>query len=134
MAIMANLDLLRRQVDADPRQRRLVDGAMQGAQRGAALTQRLLAFARRQDLQPQAVNVADLVEGMLQLLGQSIGPRVQVAFEKATDNGMVLVDPDQLERRSGSLALFGRDAMPVGGSISIKVAEVEITDLGATRA
>ena len=56
MAVIANLDLLARRVGGNPRLQPLVDGAMQGAQRGAALTQRLLAFARRQDLQPQAVD------------------------------------------------------------------------------
>jgi PAS domain S-box-containing protein len=130
MAVIANLELLQRQVDADPRQVRLVEGAMQGAQRGAALTQRLLAFARRQDLQPQAVNVPDLIEGMLQLLGQSIGPGIQIAFEKTSISGTVLVDPNQLELAILNLALNARDAMPDGGAITISVAEVAISRNG----
>jgi len=64
MAVVGNLDLLRRHMPENPKLLRFIDGAMQGAQRGAALTQRLLAFARRQDLQPQSVNVVELVQGM----------------------------------------------------------------------
>ncbi len=83
MAVIANLDLMRRRVHGDPVLQRLLEGALQGADRGAALTQRLLAFSRRQDLQPQAVNVPDLVEGMRPLLQQSLGPLINLDIKAA---------------------------------------------------
>ena len=94
MAVIANLELLKRRVQADPKLVRLVDGAMQGAERGAALTQRLLAFARRQDLQPQVVEVPELVLGMRRLLEQSVGPLVRIFIQGTTTVKPVLVDPN----------------------------------------
>ncbi len=106
---------------------RLVNNAMQGAERGAALTQRLLAFARRQALQPQAVDVRALVEGMRPLLERSVGPMVQLELR---DGGQVirpvLVDPNQLELAILNLAINARDAMPNGGAISFSFDELEI--------
>jgi signal transduction histidine kinase len=80
-AVMGNLELLRKRVPANPSTDRLIDGAMQGAQRGAALTQRLLAFARRQALEPKPVDLATLVRGMGDLLRRSIGPTVEITLE-----------------------------------------------------
>ena len=68
MAVLGNLDLLRKHIPDDPRTTRLINGALQGAQRGAALTQRLLAFARRQDLKVEPKNLADLVRGAADLM------------------------------------------------------------------
>ena len=79
MAVMGNLDLLRKRMPDDPRLHRLIDGAMQGAERGASLTQRLLAFARQQDLRAVAVDLRSLIQGMSDLLERSLGPRVGVA-------------------------------------------------------
>ena len=73
MAVMGNLDLLRKRLPDDPRLKRLVDGAMQGAERGASLTQRLLAFARQQDLRAVSVDLRALIEGMTDLLERSLG-------------------------------------------------------------
>ena len=78
MAVLANLDLLRKRLP-DDRRARLIDGAIQAAERGAALTQRLLAFARRQDLQPRPVDLAALVRGMEDLLERSVGPLIEIA-------------------------------------------------------
>ena len=79
MAVMGNLDLLRKRMPDDPRLHRLIDGAMQGAERGASLTQRLLAFARQQDLRAVAVDLRSLIQGMSDLLERSLGPRVGAA-------------------------------------------------------
>jgi signal transduction histidine kinase len=76
--VVGNLELLRKRLPDDPKTMRLLDSAVQGAQRGAALTQRLLAFARRQELAAEPVDVADLVKGMNDLLQRSIGPMVQI--------------------------------------------------------
>ena len=124
MAVVSNLDLLRRRVDGDADLQRLVDRALQGAQRGAALTQRLLAFSRRQDLQPQAIDVPCLVEGMRHLLDQSLGPLITVEVKGANHTPPVLVDPNQLELAILNLALNARDAMPEGGSVTISFEEV----------
>ena len=134
MAVIANLDLLHRRVGGDANLLRLVDGAMQGAERGAALTQRLLAFSRRQDLQPQAVHVPVLLEGMRQLLERSVGPMVQLELQDGGESTWpVLVDPNQLELAILNLALNARDAMPNGGVVTLSFDQIEIArshDLG----
>ena len=121
MAVVGNLDLLRRHVPENPKLLRFIDGAMQGAQRGAALTQRLLAFARRQDLQPQSVDVVELVQGMRNLLTRSIGPMVELRLKAAATIPPAQVDPNQLELALLNLAVNGRDAMPEGGTLTISI-------------
>ncbi len=116
-AIIGNLELLEKRLPDDPRVRRLLAGAMAGAERGATLTRRLLAFARRQELKPQTVDVAVLVGGMLEMLHRTLGPAVHMRTEFADDLGPVLVDPNQLELALLNLALNARDAMPLGGSM-----------------
>ena len=81
MAVMGNLDLLRKRMPDDPRLHRLVDGALQGAERGASLTQRLLAFARQQDLRAVPVDLRALIQGMIDLLERSLGPRVALRLD-----------------------------------------------------
>ena len=78
MAVLGSLSLLEKRLPEDPRSHRLLQNAMQGAQRGAALTQRLLAFSRRQELKPEAVDVARLVSGMKELLERALGHDVQL--------------------------------------------------------
>ncbi|WP_247895040.1 hybrid sensor histidine kinase/response regulator [Azospirillum brasilense] len=123
MAVLGNLELLRKRLPADPATERLFEGAMQGAQRGATLTQRLLAFARRQDLQPRAVDLADLLSGIRTLLERSIGPRVMVRIDAPSTLPPALVDPNQLELAILNLAVNARDAMPDGGVLSISLDE-----------
>src|SRR5688500_754586 len=79
--VIGNLDLLRRRLPEDSAQHRLIDVALQAASRAATLVQRLLAFARRQDLQARAVNIAALLDGMSDLLRRSIGPTIQVTID-----------------------------------------------------
>lgn len=123
MAVMGNLDLLRKRMPDDPKLRRLIDGAMQGAERGASLTQRLLAFARRQDLHAVAVDLKILIEGMTDLLDRSLGPRVVVRLDIPDKLPPARIDANQLELAILNLAINARDAMPDGGSIDIRVAE-----------
>jgi signal transduction histidine kinase/CheY-like chemotaxis protein len=127
MAIMGNLDLLRKRLPDDPRLRRLVDGAMQGAERGASLTQRLLAFARQQDLRAVSVDLRSLIQDMTNLLERSLGPRVAVRLDIKDDLPPARIDPNQLELAILNLAINARDAMPDGGPIDIKVDEQKIT-------
>ena len=76
-AVLGNLKLLRKRLADDGAARRLIDGAIEGAERGASLTQRLLAFARQQDLHPAAVDAAELIRGIIEMLRRSIGPLIQ---------------------------------------------------------
>jgi signal transduction histidine kinase len=122
MAVIGNLELMQKHLGPDPRLNRLLRGAMQGAQRGATLTQRLLAFARKQDLQARATDVVSLVEGMADLIGRSVGPRVRTDIVAQEDLPAVLVDPNQLEMALLNLAVNARDAMPNGGVLTIDIA------------
>ncbi len=130
-AVIGNLDLLRKRLpEQDARAKRYLDGALQGARRGAALTQRLLAFARRQDLQARPVDVLALVLGIRDLLERSLGPMVDVRYELPPALPAAHVDPNQLELAILNLAVNGRDAMPAGGllTISVEAAELAETD------
>jgi signal transduction histidine kinase len=119
MVILGNLQLLRKRLPEDPRLLRLVDGATQGAQRGATLTKRMLAFARRQELRPETVDVPRLVDGMGEMLRRTLGPSVQAVTTYRPDLPLVRVDPNQLELALLNLALNARDAMPCGGRVVI---------------
>ncbi|MBK1838224.1 response regulator [Azospirillum sp. YIM B02556] len=127
MAVLGNLELLRKRLPDDPTTERLFDGAMQGAQRGATLTQRLLAFARRQDLQPQAVDLTGLLDGMRTLLERSVGPRVVVRIEAPATLPPALIDPNQLELAILNLAINSRDAMPDGGTLTVSLDETPVS-------
>ncbi len=127
--VIGNLDLLRKRVD-DERGRRLLENAILGAQRGATLTQRLLAFSRRQDLAPRAVDVPALLGGMMDLLQRSLGPSVRVVSTFPPDLPSVDVDPNQLELAFLNLAVNARDAMPGGGTVTISARPHEAPDIG----
>ena len=127
MAVMGNLDLLRKRMPDDPRLHRLVDGAMQGAERGASLTQRLLAFARQQDLRAVSVDLRLLIQDMTNLLERSLGPRVEVRLDIKDRLPPARIDPNQLELAILNLAINARDAMPDGGPIDIRLDEQKIT-------
>jgi signal transduction histidine kinase/CheY-like chemotaxis protein len=128
MAVMGNLELLRKRIPEDPRLHRLIDGAMQGAERGASLTQRLLAFARQQDLKAVAVDLGALIRGMIDLLERSLGPRVALRLDIPDGLPPARIDANQLELAILNLAINARDAMQDGGSIDIKVSRHRIAD------
>ena len=127
MAIMGSLEILRKRLPDDPGTRRLIDGAMQGATRGASLTQRMLAFARRQELSTTSANLGDLILGMQELLHRSIGPQVALRIHVAEHLPPAEVDPHQVELAVLNLAINARDAMPAGGSIDIRVDSEDMT-------
>jgi len=122
MAVMGNLDLLRKRMPEDPRLHRLVDGALQGAERGASLTQRLLAFARQQDLRAVPVDLGALVRDMSNLLERSLGPRVALRLDIPAGLPPACIDTNQLELAILNLAINARDAMADGGAIEIRLA------------
>ena len=128
MAVLGSLELVRKRLPDDPKTMRLVDNAIQAAQRGAALTQRMLAFARRQELKPVALDVVELVRGMTDLLHSSLGAAVQIETNLYPGLSKVLADPNQLELAILNLAVNARDAMPKGGSIIISAREESVAD------
>jgi signal transduction histidine kinase len=119
MAVLGNLELLRKFVPEEAKVLRLIDGAIQGAERGASLTKRMLAFARRQELRPETVDVPNLVDSMVQMLRHSLGPGIQITTQFEADVPPTRVDPNQLELALLNLALNARDAMPLGGQLTI---------------
>lgn len=119
MAILGNLELVRNYLSDNTRALRLIDGAIQGAERGATLTKRLLAFARRQELRPETVDVANLMNGMVEMLRRSLGPTIEITTEFQPDLPSIRVDPNQLELAIMNLAVNARDAMPGGGQVLI---------------
>ena len=126
MAVLGNLELLRKHVDGDAKAARLIDGALQGAKRGASLTQRLLAFARRQDLHVGPVDLGTLVAEMTDLLKRSVGTSVVIQTCLSERMDPVLADPNQLELALLNLVVNARDAMPNGGTVRISLKEVDL--------
>jgi PAS domain S-box-containing protein len=127
--IIGSLDMLVRRELGSERERRLIDGALQSAERAKTLVQRLLAFARRQPLQPTAVNLNALVRGMAELIASTSGPRIDVRAELSEDLPPAVADANQLEMAVLNLAVNARDAMPEGGVLTISTAQ-EILDSG----
>ncbi|HEY9218991.1 MAG TPA: PAS domain S-box protein, partial [Phenylobacterium sp.] len=123
--ILGGLDVLRRRGSADPRALRLIDGALQSAERARVLVQRLLAFARRQPLQRSAVDVVELVRDMSDLVGSSIGPHIRIVVDVPEQSPPALADRNQLEMALLNLAVNARDAMPDGGTLTVGVRTVE---------
>lgn len=105
----------------DPKAKRLIDGALQGAQRGATLTQRMLAFARRQDLKVGQHNLAVLVENASELLIRSVAGQADLNLDTSRPVPMALVDDNQFDLALLNLVINARDAMPNGGSIKVTV-------------
>ena len=130
MAVLGSLELVRKRVPDDPKILRLLDNAIQGAQRGAALIKRMLAFARRQELKHEAVDIPDLVRGMTDLLQRSIGSSVTIETRFPLALPAVWADGNQLEMALLNLAVNARDAMPDGGLIIISAHE-EANEPGA---
>ncbi len=122
MAVLGSLELLRKRLPADRRAEALLDNAMQGARRGASLTQRMLAFARKQDLKLEAVDPRTLVEGMSALLRGCLGPAVELATRLPGRLPPVLTDANQLESALLNLAVNARDAMGGDGRLTIEAA------------
>ena len=117
--IIGGLDLLQRSGMGGEREQRLIEGAMQSAERAKTLVQRLLAFARRQPLQAKRVDVATLVQGMADLIASTCGPQVHVVVKLPPDLPPAKADPNQLELAILNLSVNARDAMPDGGTLNI---------------
>ena len=127
MAVLSSLELVRKRLPQDPRILSLIDNAVHGAERGAALTQRMLAFARRQDLKLGAVDVPVLVRGMTDLLQRSLGPSIQIETRFPLALSAVRADANQFELALLNLALNARDAMPDGGPLIFAAREQDVS-------
>jgi nitrogen-specific signal transduction histidine kinase/ActR/RegA family two-component response regulator len=133
MPITGALDLLQRRYgQADARAARLIDGALQSAERAKTLVQRLLGFARRQSLQTQAVDIAALLDGMRDLIGSSVGVAIDLRISSVPGLPRALADSNQLELALLNLCVNARDAMPAGGTLTIAV-DVAAPDAEAAR-
>ncbi len=118
-AVLGNLELAGRRIE-DVRVARLVGNAVDGAQRAATLTSRLLAFSRQQPLQPRRVALDDLIGGMGELLRVTLGESVALRVRSAEDIWPVAIDASQLENAILNLAVNARDAMPDGGTLTVE--------------
>jgi PAS domain S-box-containing protein len=119
--ITGALDLIaRRYADGDARATRLIDGALQSAERARLLVSRLLGFARRQALETRAIDLPALIEGMRDLVTSSIGPTIELRTSAPGDLPPAMADPNQLEMALLNLCVNARDAMPNGGTVTIR--------------
>ena len=109
---------------------RYVDAAQDAARRAAALTHRLLAFSRRQTLDPRATDPDRLVAGMEELIRRTMGPQIAVEVKQAPLPWTILVDPSQLENALLNLCINARDAMPDGGRLVIETDNCRLDDQG----
>jgi PAS domain S-box-containing protein len=123
MAILGSLDLLRKRIPDDRQMRALLDNAVQGARRGTLLTQRMLAFARRQELRHEAVDLGRLVTGMRDFLAHSMGAAIDVEIRVPSELPCVRSDANQLETALQNLVLNARDAMAGRGTVTIAARE-----------
>ncbi len=119
MAILGSLEIARKRALEGQNVVELIDNAIAGAKRGASLTQRLLAFSRKQDLKLETVDAPGLVREMADLLQRSIGPSIEISMTFPLSLPPVVSDPNQLESALLNLVVNARDAMPEGGTIAI---------------
>jgi PAS domain S-box-containing protein len=120
--IIGNTEMLIEGI-TDPRLKTFASMSLEAAERSAALTQQLLAFGRRQTLKPEPLMLADVVEGMLDLLRRTLGEHIEIRTEFAQKNSAALADRTLLETAVLNLALNARDAMPEGGVLTLSTGE-----------
>ena len=135
--VVGGIDLARRRLNGPRREVMThLTNAMEGATRAAALTRRLLSFARSEPLMPERVDSAILVGGMSELLDRTLGERIKVVTELADDAWPVFVDPHQLENAIVNLAVNARDAMDGTGNLTIRTCNLHMdaNEVGDIRA
>jgi PAS domain S-box-containing protein len=126
MAITGSLEILQKRMPPDPRLMPFIRNAMLGAQRGVALTQRMLAFARRQELETKPTDIGKLIGNMQDLLQRTLGPTISIETDFPRKAQVARVDPNQLELALLNLAVNARDAMPAGGVLSISIKQMHL--------
>jgi len=125
--IIGSLDILQRREVGGQREQRLIGAAFESAQRAKVLVQRLLAFARRQPLQAEVIDLGALVEGLTDLVASTIGPRIVLRIEVSGDALNARADANQLEMAVLNLAVNARDAIAGDGVIEISVTAQSLT-------
>ncbi len=125
--ISGNLQILEETNLPDPFAQRAIASAHRASKRGAELTAKLLAFARRQTLRPSAVPIPELLASFRDLLARTLGPNIEIQVEAEATLPSVLADGGQLETALLNLAVNSRDAMPAGGKLLIEASAVDLT-------
>jgi signal transduction histidine kinase/CheY-like chemotaxis protein len=134
--VVGGLDLARRRLNHAPEEvGRHIDNAMEGANRAAALTRRLLAFARAEPLLPEGIVPAKLIAGMSDLLDRTLGERIRVETRLTASSSAIWCDPSQLENAILNLAVNARDAMDGEGRLVVAISDVTLQEgeIGAAR-
>ena len=121
-AVVGNLDLIRTRT-TEPRVLRLAENAFKAAERGSKLTAQLLAFSRTQKLETSSIDINRTIEGMYELLNQSLGANVSIETRLDPGAPVVIADGNQLEVAILNLGINARDAMPAGGTLTIATAD-----------
>ncbi|MDH3664697.1 MAG: PAS domain S-box protein, partial [Alphaproteobacteria bacterium] len=127
-AIIGNLEMLEAWHCGDERSEKAISQAQEAAGLGAELTGRLLAFARRQPLDPKVISLSDMVLEMSELLARTLGETIEINTVLANPLDKALVDPTQVQNALLNLAINARDAMSKGGQLTIETANVELDD------
>jgi len=126
--VLMNLDVMREDRAIMQKFARRIDLMTAAAQKGSSLVKQLLAYARKQPLEPEVVCLGDLVPGLLDLVKRAIGEDIDVTVDFAEEIWPTILDPAQFESAVLNLALNARDAMPEGGSLAVGLANVSIAD------
>jgi PAS domain S-box-containing protein len=129
--VLINLELVRERVESDPKMVRQIDSALGAGRRGADLTQRLLAFSRRQALEPKTVDVNLRISELISLLEKALGETIKIKQRVGTDLWKATVDPSQFDSAIMNLAINARDAMPDGGILEINTENVVVDEVYA---
>jgi PAS domain S-box-containing protein len=124
--IVANLDILGDTVNEDPELRAVLNAALGGAMRGAELTRRLLAFARKQPLEPQVIDLNERLPALSTMLTRTLGEQIRVEVKLAAGLWRTRADPSQVEDALLNLAINARDAMPAGGALTIESSNAQL--------
>ena len=124
--IIGNLDLLQELTKNNPDQKRQVELVLEASLRGAELTRQLLAFSRRQPLQPKILNLDELIGKTARLLTRVLGENIRLNVQLEPNMGSILVDESQMESALINMAVNARDAMPDGGTLTIKTGRLRV--------
>ena len=131
--IIGNLDVLQELTADNAAQKKLVELVLEASLRGAELTQQLLAFSRRQPLHPKITKLGDLIEKTTRLLTPTLGENIRLDLQLQSDVGSILVDEAQMEAALINMAVNARDAMPNGGTLTIKTGKLQVDGKGTSQ-